>query len=138
VVEDILEAIQSISDEARRALADPEMSRETLLSALSVSTVDPRQTPRSYPHRTQALIDENHAYLVNLGVSHPSLEAIKNKTASTQYGLHTKLTGAGGGGCAVTLIPDGTQYPALSWNNSKSDTLPQISKRPYYKTSLRI
>jgi hypothetical protein len=55
----------------------------------------------------QALIDENHGYLVKLGVSHPSLEAIRSKTASPQYALSTKLTGAGGGGCAVTLVPDG-------------------------------
>jgi len=50
---------------------------------------------------------ENHQYLVTLGVSHPALETIKEKTAQP-YGLSTKLTGAGGGGCAVTLIPDGT------------------------------
>ncbi|PFH53110.1 hypothetical protein AMATHDRAFT_55556 [Amanita thiersii Skay4041] len=83
----ILESVQSISDEARRALADPELPRESLLSALS------------------ALINENHAHLVTLGVSHPSLEAIRESTADP-YGLSTKLTGAGGGGCAVTLIPD--------------------------------
>lgn len=53
----------------------------------------------------QKLITENHAFLRELGVSHPSLEDIKSKTAS--YDLQTKLTGAGGGGCAVTLIPDG-------------------------------
>ncbi|KAG8681905.1 cystathionine beta-lyase [Ceratobasidium sp. 395] len=49
-------------------------------------------------------MDENHAHLVTLGVSHPVLEEIKGITANR--GLHTKLTGAGGGGCAVTLIPD--------------------------------
>jgi mevalonate kinase len=49
---------------------------------------------------------ENHKYLVTLGVSHPSLETVKEKTA-IPHGLTTKLTGAGGGGCAVTLIPDG-------------------------------
>jgi hypothetical protein len=32
----ILEQIQSISDEARRVLADPELPRESLLSALAV------------------------------------------------------------------------------------------------------
>lgn len=37
LVHSILEAIQSISDEARRALADPELPRDSLLSALSVS-----------------------------------------------------------------------------------------------------
>ncbi len=49
---------------------------------------------------------ENHQHLVTLGVSHPALETIRNKTA-VPHGLSTKLTGAGGGGCAVTLIPDG-------------------------------
>ena len=35
----ILESIQSISDEARRVLADPELTRDSLLSALSVSVI---------------------------------------------------------------------------------------------------
>ncbi|KAF8968014.1 cystathionine beta-lyase [Flammula alnicola] len=87
LVNGILESIQSICDEARRALADPELPRDSLLSAIS------------------ALMDENHQHLVTLGVSHPSLETIKEKTA-IPHGLSTKLTGAGGGGCAVTLIPD--------------------------------
>ncbi|KZT07708.1 cystathionine beta-lyase [Laetiporus sulphureus 93-53] len=88
VVNKILDAIQSISDEAHRALADPELPRASLLSALST------------------LINENHAHLVSLGVSHPSLETIRSTTASERFGLSTKLTGAGGGGCAVTLVPD--------------------------------
>ncbi|KZT29708.1 cystathionine beta-lyase [Neolentinus lepideus HHB14362 ss-1] len=95
VVNAILEAIQSISNEARRALADPELSRESLLSAIS------------------ALIDENHAHLVSLGVSHASLEAIRAKTARDMYKLSTKLTGAGGGGCAVTLVPDDIREDVL-------------------------
>jgi hypothetical protein len=40
VVNPILDAIESISTEARRALADPELTREQLLSALSVSISD--------------------------------------------------------------------------------------------------
>jgi mevalonate kinase len=35
-VNGLLGAIQDISDEAQRALADPQLSRQTLLSALSV------------------------------------------------------------------------------------------------------
>lgn len=110
MVNGILEAIQSISDEARRALADPELPRDSLLSALSVSSaaiMSIHQFNDTFV-QTQALINENHAHLVTLGVSHPSLETIRSRTA-TPYGLSTKLTGAGGGGCAVTLIPDG-QY----------------------------
>jgi mevalonate kinase len=89
VVEHILDSIQSISNEARRALGDAELPRDALLSALA------------------ALIRENHAHLVTLGVSHPVLEAIRTQAAAEPYHLSTKLTGAGGGGCAVTLIPDG-------------------------------
>jgi mevalonate kinase len=36
-------------------------------------------------------------------VSHPSLEAVVKASASE--GLSCKLTGAGGGGCAITLLP---------------------------------
>ncbi|OCB84761.1 cystathionine beta-lyase [Sanghuangporus baumii] len=86
-VEGLLEAIQTISDEARRILADPDLPRREQLKGL------------------ESLINENHAHLRDLGVSHPALEAVKSKTAS--YNLQTKLTGAGGGGCAVTLVPDG-------------------------------
>jgi len=86
LVTGILDSIQDISDEARRILADPELSRERQIEGIG------------------KLITENHAFLRELGVSHPSLEAVKTKTAS--YNLQTKLTGAGGGGCAVTLIPD--------------------------------
>lgn len=56
---------------------------------------------------SQSLIRDNHGHLVTLGVSHPSLEMIVAATAAEPFGLATKLTGAGGGGCAVTLIPDG-------------------------------
>ncbi|EJU04737.1 cystathionine beta-lyase [Dacryopinax primogenitus] len=89
VINPILDAIQDITEEARRALEDHELPRSTLISGLG------------------ALIDENHDHLVSLGVSHPTLEIIRAKTASAPYNLRTKLTGAGGGGCAVTLIPDG-------------------------------
>ncbi|KAJ7593439.1 Cys/Met metabolism PLP-dependent enzyme-domain-containing protein [Mycena floridula] len=95
LVNQVLESIQSISDEAKRALADVEMPRELLLSTLS------------------ALINENHGHLVTLGVSHPALEIIRSKTASAPYALSTKLTGAGGGGCTVTLVPDDFQETVL-------------------------
>ena len=85
----ILKSIQAISDEARRCLSDSDMQRTTQVSTL------------------EKLMDENHAHLVSLGVGHPALEAVKAKAGEHPWCLHTKLTGAGGGGCAVTIIPDG-------------------------------
>ena len=45
----------------------------------------------------------NHGLLVSLGVSHPRLERIRELVDHTGAGW-TKLTGAGGGGCAITLL----------------------------------
>ncbi|EED15232.1 mevalonate kinase [Talaromyces stipitatus ATCC 10500] len=50
-----------------------------------------------------ALFRINHGLLVSLGVSHPRLERIR----------WTKLTGAGGGGCAITLIKPNTSQQTL-------------------------
>ncbi|KAK4046828.1 cystathionine beta-lyase [Microbotryomycetes sp. JL201] len=88
LVNPIMRSIQGIADEARRCLTDTDMPRETQLATL------------------EKLIDENHSHLVSLGVGHASLEAVRAKTLQQPWGLHTKLTGAGGGGCAVTIVPD--------------------------------
>ncbi|KAK9874177.1 hypothetical protein WA026_002529 [Henosepilachna vigintioctopunctata] len=49
------------------------------------------------------LAEINHGLLSVLGVSHPSLENIISILKN--YGLKGKLTGAGGGGYAICLIP---------------------------------
>ncbi|KAL7418885.1 cystathionine beta-lyase [Cryptotrichosporon argae] len=87
VVDPVLDAIQAIADEATALLSTP-TARATLVA------------------RLEALIEANHAHLVTLDVSHPALEMIVAATAASPFGLKTKLTGAGGGGCALTLIPD--------------------------------
>ncbi|KIJ66660.1 hypothetical protein HYDPIDRAFT_127875 [Hydnomerulius pinastri MD-312] len=58
------------------------------------------------------LIHKNHELLVQLRVSHESLETVRNITGAEPYNLATKLTGAGGGGCAVTLVPE--DFPSSS------------------------
>lgn len=45
----------------------------------------------------------NHGLLVALGVSHPKLERIRALIDHAGLGW-TKLTGAGGGGCAITIM----------------------------------
>ncbi|XP_014349106.1 mevalonate kinase isoform X4 [Latimeria chalumnae] len=51
------------------------------------------------------LIDINQSHLNVIGVGHSSLDRLCQVT--TKHGLHSKLTGAGGGGCGLTLLrPD--------------------------------
>ncbi|XP_062942777.1 mevalonate kinase [Cynocephalus volans] len=53
----------------------------------------------------EELIDMNQHHLNALGVGHASLDQLCQVTRA--HGLHSKLTGAGGGGCGITLLkPD--------------------------------
>lgn len=51
------------------------------------------------------LVKVNHGLLTSMNVSHPGLEKIVNLSTELQVGA-TKLTGAGGGGCALTILND--------------------------------
>jgi mevalonate kinase len=56
--------------------------------------------------RVGELMTINHGLLVSLGVSHPRLERVRELVDHEGIGW-TKLTGAGGGGCSITLMrPD--------------------------------
>ena len=57
--------------------------------------------------RMGELMTINHGLLVSLGVSHPRLERIRELVDHQGIGW-TKLTGAGGGGCSITLLKPGT------------------------------
>ncbi|XP_068559536.1 mevalonate kinase [Cebidichthys violaceus] len=50
----------------------------------------------------EELIDINQHHLNVMGVGHPSLDTMCRVTLTK--GLHSKLTGAGGGGCGITLL----------------------------------
>uniref|UniRef100_A0A8I3S398 Mevalonate kinase n=1 Tax=Canis lupus familiaris TaxID=9615 RepID=A0A8I3S398_CANLF len=54
----------------------------------------------------EELIDINQHHLNALGVGHASLDQLCQVTMA--HGLHSKLTGAGGGGCGITLLRPGT------------------------------
>lgn len=106
----ILKDIQRISDQAETLLdgsqSNSNLSRKEVLNQLST------------------LIEENHQHLFDLKVSHETLELIKNTTQSHLNGriLSTKLTGAGGGGCSVTLLPDDIDSRELESLKSRLET----------------
>lgn len=88
-VDAILNAMDVIAQEAVKTLE--------ILAAKSYDSlsVDPYKT-------LSGLMELNHGLLRTLGVSHETLERIVE--ISCRHGLSTKLTGAGGGGYAITLL----------------------------------
>ncbi|XP_017916592.1 PREDICTED: mevalonate kinase isoform X2 [Capra hircus] len=59
----------------------------------------------------EELIDMNQHHLNALGVGHTSLDRLCQVT--TAHGLHSKLTGAGGGGCGITLLRPDLERPEV-------------------------
>ncbi|XP_061841781.1 mevalonate kinase [Nerophis lumbriciformis] len=55
----------------------------------------------------EELIDINQHHLNVMGVGHPTLDTLCQVTLAR--GLHSKLTGAGGGGCGITLLRPETE-----------------------------
>lgn len=53
--------------------------------------------------KLEELMEMNQGLLQCMGVSHASIEAVLRTTL--KYKLASKLTGAGGGGCVLTLLP---------------------------------
>ncbi|KAL4399877.1 cystathionine beta-lyase [Malassezia pachydermatis] len=84
-VEAAFATIQMLADQAQ-ALLSSTMPRKELVERLGM------------------LMDLNHLQLVQLRVGHAALEDVRKATWA--QGLRSKLTGAGGGGCAITLLHD--------------------------------
>ena len=86
----ILDAVDRVTESAADVLEDDDFDAEDEESL----------------RRVGELMTINHGLLVSLGVSHPRLERVRELVDHEGIGW-TKLTGAGGGGCSITLLrPD--------------------------------
>jgi mevalonate kinase len=77
-----------------------------------ISSRDFEDGDERYLQHLGELIRINHGLLVSLGVSHPKLDRIRELVDHAGIGW-TKLTGAGGGGCAITMMKPGIQKQVL-------------------------
>lgn len=85
---------------------------ELISSADFKGTAVSRHDVPSALERLGDLISMNHGFLVSLGVSHPRLERIRELVDYADIGW-TKLTGAGGGGCAITIFRPGVEAEVI-------------------------
>lgn len=83
ILNPVMESIHGISQKAKKVL-ESDLGMEATCTAL------------------EELIDLNHFQLCALGVSHRSIDQIHELLL--MFSLHSKLTGAGGGGCIFALL----------------------------------
>ncbi|XP_059650296.1 mevalonate kinase-like [Cornus florida] len=69
--------------------------------------------------KLEELMEMNQGLLQCMGVSHSSIETVLRTTL--KYKLVTKLTGASGGGCVLTLLPTRIHFIILIFNSSIVD-----------------
>ncbi|CAM9851131.1 unnamed protein product, partial [Chrysoparadoxa australica] len=103
----IFDAIEAISDSFVGHRSTQTCSFILLTSSFSL--------PSSWPLKVSSLMSCNHYLLCALGVGHDRLEQVC--TTARKFGFSSKLTGAGGGGCAVTLL----SCECVSDSQSESD-----------------
>uniref|UniRef100_A0A1B0CYD0 Mevalonate kinase n=1 Tax=Phlebotomus papatasi TaxID=29031 RepID=A0A1B0CYD0_PHLPP len=70
-------------------------------------------------HKLENLVSMNNNLLRSLGVSHPALEKIF--VIAEKYGFHAKLSGAGGGGFAMILLPSWNIHEMKNFRQLKDD-----------------
>ncbi|RPB28845.1 mevalonate kinase [Terfezia boudieri ATCC MYA-4762] len=97
IVEGMLQSIDCITQEALTIINPTSPEEDATHSSLI---------------RLGELIRINHGLLVSLGVSHPRLERIRELVDHAGIGW-TKLTGAGGGGCSITLLKSGVRKATM-------------------------
>lgn len=91
------------------AIVDPILESVTRIVEQAHESISNEKDPKVLNETLSALADINHGLLVALGVSHLSLEQIRGASQATKLGA-TKLTGAGGGGCAITIVDPGSAH----------------------------
>ncbi|KAI9618445.1 hypothetical protein H4Q26_012266 [Puccinia striiformis f. sp. tritici PST-130] len=109
LIQGILDEIEELTTSARDSIKELAITKE----------YDVQNPDHELKAKRERIIDRlgrsmarNHALLSSLGVGHSQLDLVKSFAANC--GLETKLTGAGGGGCAITLIPDEFEEEKLS------------------------
>ena len=104
ITENILNAIGGVTEKAHQLIMSPNFDARSQASAQFLGN----------------LMNVNHGLLAALGVSHPRLERIRELVDRAGLGW-TKLTGAGGGGSAITLLRPDTEPTNLKKLESQLD-----------------
>jgi mevalonate kinase len=76
----------------------------TAIDGIAAEAKELLESKENVTERLGELIEINQGLLNSVGVGHPKLDTVAKITKNVGW---TKLTGAGGGGCALTLLYEG-------------------------------
>lgn len=82
------------------------------IDGIASSFIDTSNQQALSEEKLASQVARNHEILNALGVGHPQIERVA--LICRQYGATTKLTGAGGGGCTLSLLPNSLSDAALT------------------------
>jgi len=107
VIEPVLQSIGNLAETAFRALEQPhdehdeESFYHTIAVRVSLSLLPSERA--LIVTCIQELMTINHHLLNAIGVGHSKVDIVRQCAA--QFGVTSKITGAGGGGCMLLLLP---------------------------------
>lgn len=103
----LVKGVRTMKD-AYPAVVEPLL---TSIENISLQVVDRLRKHCVIEHELSQLININHHLLNALGVGHASLDRVVQ--IANAHGLSAKLTGAGGGGCALIYLPSKTDVHTI-------------------------
>ena len=111
VVNGILDSIDSITNSVYETITKTDFNSDAAVGAIQ---------------HLGELMAVNHGLLFSLGVSHPRLERLRHLVDLSGVGW-TKLTGGGGGGCAITLLKPEASGKSQLVNGEAEQAMQQTS-----------
>jgi mevalonate kinase len=115
VIDAMFTAIDAIAQEASHILQRPALDENgsaVLENGGRSATLTPSFVSEADHHNLQQLCQMNNNLLISLGVGHAKVDQIC--TLLGRYGIHPKMTGAGGGGSVFAFLKPDISQTVLS------------------------
>uniref|UniRef100_A0A5S6QIR8 Mevalonate kinase n=1 Tax=Trichuris muris TaxID=70415 RepID=A0A5S6QIR8_TRIMR len=116
VIEGMFNAIDAISRDAVKILGHPDHSKNQ-----KTCTEDEHYSLQEWSMELYSDVNElcriNNQLLIGLGVGHPKIDQIC--TTLARYGIHPKMTGAGGGGSLFAFLKPNTSQTVIDMITSE-------------------
>eukprot|EP00037_Helgoeca_nana_P033406 m.417780 g.417780 ORF g.417780 m.417780 type:complete len:442 (-) comp30611_c0_seq1:60-1385(-) len=110
-VRELVTSFPKVMNPLLDAMGELSLEVEQVLATLAKEENDHRAWTPGSATKFEALVDLNQHLLRTIGVGHTALDEVC--AIASAHKAHAKLTGAGGGGCAFVVLPQGIEKAEL-------------------------